>query len=131
MTYQPEDEIRTLPVHLKGSDIPLGGGPAKRKRRALRTNTWTLTAANPVQQVLPQADTRTEAWITAATEVSPPVLYMSTSQAGAQAAAGGAAQVVGTDTSPFPVNTTDAVWVYAATGYPVTVSAVAIYDEAE
>lgn len=132
MTY-PQDttEIRTLPVHIKGSDIPLGSGPPKRKRRALRTNTYTLTAANPVQQILPQADTRTEAWMTSATEASPPVLYLSSSQSGAQAAGGGAAQVIGSDTAPVPVNTTDAAWVYAATGYPVTVSVWAIYTESE
>lgn len=131
MTYPHEAEISTIPVHIKSSDVPLGTAPARRKRRALRTNTYTLTAANPVQQVLPQADTRAEAWMTSATEAAPPVLYLSASQAGAQAAGGGAAQVIGSDTAPVAVNTTDAAWVYAATGYPVTVSVWAIYTESE
>lgn len=130
MTLQPGDELVTLPVHIKGSDVPLGGAP-KRRRRALRTNTYTLTASNPVQQVLPQADTRAEAWMTSATEASPPVLYLAPSQAAAKDVGGGAAQVIGSNTAPVPVNTTDAAWVYAATGYPVTVSILAIYEEAE
>ena len=124
MTAEP------IPVHIRGTDVPPCPAP-RRRRRALRTNTFTLTSATDAKQVLPQADTRTEAWITSATEASPPVIFMSTSQAGAAAQGGGAAQIVGTDTAPFPVNTTDAVWISAATGFPVTVSVVAIYESTD
>jgi hypothetical protein len=123
MTMQAEP----IPVHIMGTDLPPCTVP-RRKRRALRTNTYILTAANPVQPVLPQADNRVEAWITSAVGASPPVIFISTSQAGAQAQGGGAAQVNGTDTTPFPVNTTDQVWISAASGFPVTVSVVAIYE---
>lgn len=124
------EAITPVPVHIASSDVGLAARP-KRRRRALRTNTYTLTAAQPVQPVLPQADSRIEAWITSAVGATPPVIFMSTSQAGAQAQGGGAAQINGTDTTPFPVNTTDQVWVSAATGFPVTVSVVAIYQEDE
>lgn len=130
MTTSPDDLI-PIPVHVASSSVPLGGG-RRRCRRALRTNTYTLTAAAPYAPVLPQADTRTEAWITAAiAAATPPVIFMSTSQAGAAAQGGGAAQINGTDTTPFPVNTTDQVWISAAAGFPVIVSVVAIYEEAE
>ena len=116
-------------AHIASSDVP--AVKPRRTRRALRTNTYTLTAAQPTQVLLPQADTRTEAWVTAATEASPPVIYISTSQAGAAAQGGGAAQIVGSDTTPVPINTTDQVWASAATGFPVTVSVWAIYEESE
>jgi hypothetical protein len=122
------DSMVPVPVHIASSAVPAA---RKRRRRALRANTYTLTAASPVQLVLPQADSRIEAWITSAVGASPPVIFMSPSQAGAQAQGGGAAQINGTDTTPFPVNTTDQVWVSAATGYPVTVSVAAIYEEDE
>lgn len=127
-TVTDTEAITPVPVHIASSAVP---APRKRRRRALRTNTYTLTAAQPVQPVLPQADSRIEAWITSAVGATPPVIFMSTSQAGAQAQGGGAAQINGTDTTPFPVNTTDQVWVSAATGFPVTVSVVAIYEEDE
>jgi hypothetical protein len=122
----------SVPVHIASSDIQLTpAAPGCRRRRALKTRTYTLTAASPVDMVLPQADTRTEAWITSAVGASPPVIFISPTQAGAQAQAGGAAQINGTDTTPFPVNTTDQVWISAAAGFPVTVSVVAIYEEDE
>jgi hypothetical protein len=125
------DGMDPIPVHVKSSDVDLGGTPP-RKRRALRTNTYTLTSANPTQQCFPKADTRLEGWITAAIAASsPPVVFIAPSQAGANAQGGGAAQINGLDTAPFPVNTTDAVWISAATGYPVTVSTVSIYEETE
>lgn len=124
-------DMDLIPVHIASSDVPIGSGGRRRVRRALRTNTYTLTAANATQAVLPQADNRVEAWITSAVGASPPVIFISTSQAGAQAQSGGAAQVNGTDTTPFPVNTTDQVWISAASGFPVTVSVVAIYEESE
>lgn len=128
----PVAEMESIPMHLTGSDVELAAPVRrKRRRRALRTNTYTLTAAQPTQPVMPQADTRIEGWITSAVGATPPVIYMSTSQAGAAAQGGGAAQINGADTTPFPVNTTDQVWLSAATGFPVTVSVVQIYEEDE
>lgn len=134
------DGMDPVPVHLAGVDpeaiaAAIGGAAPRsssppRRRRALRTNTYTLTAANPTQLLLPQSDNRLEAWVTSATEASPPVIYIAPNQAGAQAAGGGSAQIVGSDTTPVPLNTTDQVWVSALTGYPVTVSIWAIYDGA-
>ena len=126
-TTEYPDPIR---VHLASSDVPMAAAP-KRLRRALKTNTFTLTSGNPTAPVLPQSDNRLEAWITSATEATPPVIYMSATQAGAAAQGGGAAQIVGSDTTPVPVNTTDAVWISAATGFPVTVSVWAIYEVQE
>jgi hypothetical protein len=129
-----DPEIPPISVHITGSDIPLAGAPRKKRcRRAFKANTFTLTAANPVQRIFPQADTRVEGWITSAiAAANPPVIYIAGSQSDAQSLGGGAAQVNGTDTAPFPVNTTDAVWASAAAAsLPVTISAVAIYEEDE
>lgn len=125
-------DVQSIPVHMTGSDIPLGTGSVKRCRRAIRCNTYTLTSSNPTQIALPQADNRVEAWITSAVAASsPPIVFIAASQAGAAAQGGGSAQINGTDTAPFPVNTTDQLWISAATGFPVTVSVVAIYEESE
>lgn len=239
--------MEAVPVHLTGSDIPVASSPGKRKRRAIKCNTFTLTAAQPVQQIFPQSDARVEGWITAAvgqpssgtviaegsaadpaagttvaatgtlpagaytvivyetligtvsfadaanlqllvgstvigtlvypgasenptppkgpyTVVVPaggaaisvktigagsgtatyvveigatPVagtagdqnIWIADSQAGANAQGGGSAQIAGTDTTPFPVSTTDAVWASTGAGFPVVVSTVAIYEE--
>lgn len=125
------DGMDPVPVHVASASVVLSSSPPRRRRRALRTNTFTLTAALPYAQIMPQSDNRLEAWVTSATEASPPVIYLAGTQAGAQAAGGGAAQIVGSDTTPVPLNTTDAAWVYAATGYPVTVSVWSIYEKDE
>lgn len=54
-------------VHITGSDIPLGQPPAapKRKRKGAVTRSYILTANDPAQPILPQSDSRCEAWITA------------------------------------------------------------------
>ena len=124
-------DIEPVHVHIASSDVPVTPPRPKRKRKALSTNTYTLTSASPTQMVLPQADTRVEGWITSAVGASPPVIFIAPSQAGAAGQSGGAAQISGTDTTPFPVNTTDQVWASAATGFPVTVSVAAIYEETE
>lgn len=103
---------------------------AKRCRRALKANTFILTSTNPVQQVFPRSDNRVEGWITSAVGAASTVIYIAGSQADANSQGGGSAQISGTDTMPFPVNTTDAVWISApAAGLPVTVSSVAIYED--
>ncbi len=130
-TFEGMDPV---PVHLASIGDNVGIGPPsspRPRRRRMRPNTYTLTATNPTQRVFPPSDNRVEGWITAAVAASsPPIVFISTSQAGAAAQAGGAAQINGTDTTPFPVNTTDEVWISAASGFPVTVSVIAIYDEA-
>jgi hypothetical protein len=122
-------DIEPVHVHIASSDVQLPAAP-RRKRRALKTNTFTLPNSAPVQ-VMRQSDNRAEGWITSATEASPPAIYIAASQADAASQSGGAAQIVGTDTAPFPVHTTDAVWLSAATGFPVTVSVVQIFEELE
>jgi hypothetical protein len=59
-----------------------------------------------------------------------PAVYVAGNFADAAAQGGGCAQVSGTDTMPFPVDTTGEVWISApAASLPVTVSAVAVYQE--
>jgi hypothetical protein len=121
--------IDPIPVHIASSEISLPGSGAKRKRRAMKANTYTLTTAIPYARALPWSEERVEGWITSAVAASsPPVVYIATTQAGAVAQGGGAAQVNGLDTTPFPVNTTDEVWISAASGFPVIVSVVGIYE---
>ena len=124
-------EIDPIQVHIASSDVPMAAAAPRRTRKALRTNTYTLTSAQPTQRLLPRSDARLEAWVTSATEATPPVIYIAPSQVDAAAQGGGAAQVIGADTTPVPLNTTDEVWVSAATGYPVTCSVWAIYEVAE
>ena len=254
-------ETPAVRVHVVRSDVPMGDGRPRRKRRALKTNTFTLTAANPTVRVMPQADSRVEGWITSAVTAAPaelnpanpavatsfvytnntgapqqitsihaslttdatvlnrfifvqvmdtagkilwsanngtavaasstiafngyvnasqqnsasgnftfplpasgglipaggtltigagsfgaadqisgvnlilaaaaPVIFIATGQADANSQTGGAAQISGTDTTPFPVNTTAPVWVSAAAPFPVTVSVVQVYEELE
>lgn len=60
----PPGHYEPVRVHLESSDVPLGSPRPRRCRRALRTNIFTLTAAQPTQRILPQADARAEAWLT-------------------------------------------------------------------
>lgn len=123
-------ETPAVHVHIVRSDVPMAAGQPKRCRRALKTNTYTLANSTPVP-VMKQSDSRVEGWITSAVGATPPVIFIASNQADANSQGGGAAQISGTDTTPFPVHTTDAVWVSAATGFPVTVSVVQIFETDE
>lgn len=124
------EDYEPVRVHIASSDLEPGPAPGPR-RKAFKPNTFTLTAANPVQRVWPRSENRLEGWVTSAIAASsPPVIFIASSQADANAQGGGAAQVSGLDTTPFPVNTTDELWITAAAAsLPCVVSAVAIYDE--
>lgn len=119
-------DIEPVSVHIASSSVQLHAAP-RRKRRAMKTNTYTLTASSPTVRLLPQSDSRLEGWITSVNGTTP-VVFIAGSQADAAGQGGGAAQVNGNDTTPVPVNTTDAVWVSASAGFPVTVSVIAIYE---
>jgi hypothetical protein len=132
--------IGILPVHLASSDVPLGAGPKKRCRYAGRTRTFTLTAQNPIEAILPPSDSRTEAWFAVWSATAVGTLFVSTSQAGAQGQAGGCltvpfqttAAAAAIDPPWYPLNTTDQVWVGASSAaYPVIVSVLSIYEETE
>lgn len=118
-----EDELIPFPVRLHPDDLAAISGQKRRKRRAARTNTITLATGALTQPLLPQADNRTEAMITSTSGAA----FISTSQAGAAAQAGGATQIPANITVPYPVNTTDAIWVSAANG--VAVGVLAIYEQ--
>jgi hypothetical protein len=120
-------EYEPIPVRLHPGDLDalIAGQGKRRKRKAARTNTFTLMTGNLTQQMLPQANNRLAARITATSGAA----YISTSQAGAAAQGGGTAQIPASITVPYPVDTTDAIWVSAANG--VTVSVLAIYEEDE
>lgn len=126
------ENVPPIPVHVASiaGHITAGApGPAPRRKRRLVTNTLFLTAAQPVQQAWPPSDERVFGAVTSAiAPSSPPVVFVATSQADAQQQGGGAAQVSGLDTAPFPLSTTDAVWISAAT-LPATVSVVAVYEQ--
>lgn len=122
MTEQPDP----IPVHLTGSDVPLGQAAPRRKRRSFVTRTFTLNATDPAQELLPQSDSRAEAWITYSTNV----VLLGASRADVLAAGGQCAQLPVADAVPFPVNTTDALWAGAAT-LPTTISVFAVYEQPE
>jgi hypothetical protein len=131
----PMENVPPIPVHVASiaeglsSSSASSPGPAPRKQQRLQTNTFFLTAANPVAQVWPPSVERVYGAITAAIAASnPPVVFVATNQADAQQQGGGAAQINGLDTAPFPLSTTDAVWISAAS-LPATVSVVAVYEQ--
>lgn len=132
-TPAPMENVPPIPVHVASIAPELAPGaassPPRRKQRRLQTNTLYLTAAQPVQQAWPPSDERVYGAITSAIAASsPPVIFVGTSQADAQQQGGGAAQISGLDTAPFPLSTTDAVWISAAS-VPATVSVVAVYEQ--
>jgi hypothetical protein len=111
-------------VHIAGSDLPLTDHrPAPtRKRRGVSLRSFTLTANDPVQQILPLNTNRCEAWAQALT--NPITVYGS--RADAQAGTGGIT-IPATNTVPYPLNTTDPIWATAAI-LPTTVSVTAIIE---
>lgn len=128
----PMEGVPPIPVHVASIADGLTPGSASTaspRRRRLVTNTLFLTALNPVQQAWPPSTERVYGAITSAIAASsPPVVFVAANAADAQQQGGGAAQVSGLDTAPFPLPTTDAVWVSAAT-LPATVSVVAVYEQ--
>lgn len=129
------DDQAVVSVHLASASPGVlddrGAAPPVRKRRKMVTNTYTLTSTNATQRVMPRSANRVEGWVTAATEATPPAVYMATNQADAAQAGGGSAPIVGADTTPFPAHTTDEVWLSATTGYPVTIGVVQIFETDE
>jgi hypothetical protein len=134
------DSIEAIPVHISSSDVPVGGSSKKRCRYAARTRTFTLSSQNTVDAILPQADTRTEAWFAAWSPAAAGTLFMSPSQANAAQQAGGCIAVpfltttggVAIEPTWYPLNTTDQMWASASSGaYPVTISVLSIYEEPE
>lgn len=121
-----------IPVHITGIAegaqlamyIPALAGQNKPGRRALTARSFTLTAADPVQQILPEAFARTEAWVITQTND----ITIASSKANCLAGGNAAATIPHSDTAPFPLNTTDAVWATAGT-LPTTVSVVAILKD--
>jgi hypothetical protein len=128
----PMENIPPIPVHvasIAAELTPSSTSAPRRKQRRLQTNTFYLTATDPVRQVWPPSDERVYGAITSAIAASsPPVIFVATNQADAQQQGGGAAEVSGLDTAPFELSTTDAVWVSAA-ALPATVSVVHIYEQ--
>jgi hypothetical protein len=100
----------------------------KRCRRGVSLRTFTLTAADPVQQVLPINLNRCAAYLQCTNAVAV-AFTLHTSLADAQAANGGVT-VPAANTSPYPLHTTDAIWATAADVDPsVTISVQAIIEE--
>lgn len=73
------EDLEAVKVHLAGSDIPIGMPPPVRPHRGVVFKTVTLTANDPVQQILPLSPHRREAWIQAFT--ANVVLYSEKGQA--------------------------------------------------
>lgn len=131
-TPAPMEGVSPIPVHvasIAGGLAPGAASSPRRKLRRLQTNTFFLTAANPVAQAWPPSDERVYGAVTSAIAASsPPVVFVASNMADAQQQGGGAAQISGLDTAPFELSTTDAVWISAA-ALPATVSVVHIYEQ--
>lgn len=102
-----------------------------RRRRACTIRSYVLTVNDPVQEILPQSDARTAAYVQPFTNA----IFIGHSKADAQAGASAAgsnaaAQIPATNTVPYPLPTGDAVWAAAST-LPTTLSVVSYYDQAE
>lgn len=142
-----------MPVHVVNQAAPCSCN--KRRRRSMVVRTFTLaTGASGVgggtqtQQILPHSTSRVEAWITSITTTtagSPapiPAMFIAKSESDAQQQSGATAILYGTNLAagvqtgspdvPFPLNTTDEVWVSAPTAaLPVVVSVIAFYEQDE
>jgi hypothetical protein len=110
-------------VHIAGSSLPVDRPPATGKRRGASLRSFTLTANDPVQPILPLNINRCEAWVQALT--NPITVY--TSLADAKAGGNGGVTIPATNTVPYPMNTTDQIWATAAI-LPTTVSVTAIIE---
>jgi hypothetical protein len=125
---QPEPEIiealEPVPVHVISAPVP----KPRRCRRGVSLRTTTLTADDPVQQVLPLNLNRVAAYLQCtAAPAAPFSLYGSL--ADAQGGRGGVT-VPAASISPYPLHTTDAVWATAAAAaLPLTISVQAIIEE--
>jgi hypothetical protein len=121
-------EGNPIPVHITGTDVP---APARRKRKrvALAARTYQLTANDPAQPILPQADGRAWAWLYAFTNN----IVVASSKADALSAAAASASG-GASLIPFGVKwdmpTTDQVWAGAAV-LPTTITVTAFYEQDE
>jgi hypothetical protein len=121
-----ETDYPPVRTHIVSSDVPLGGTHRKRRRVSLIARTFTLNATDPVQELLPQSDSRVWAHVISVTNA----VLTGTSKADVLAAAaagtGGAGSVPAAMKWPLP--TTDQVWAGSAT-LPTTVSVWAYYEQ--
>lgn len=121
----PEGDVYTpIPVHISNtSDL----APAIRNRRkAFRTRTIVLTAADPVQDLLPQSEARCEAWVLQCGD-NDIVISHSGSQAKATSNTvatlpnPSGALILKTVLFPVPIPTNDRMWV-TAQAFPTRVT---------
>lgn len=120
--YEHPEPVR---VHLIRSDIPMGHVPEPApRRRGVSIRTITLTQGSPVQQILPQAHHRCEAYVQAATNP----ITIGSSLADVTAGGNAVGTIPATNTAPFPLCTTDAVWA-TASSFPTSITVVQILEE--
>lgn len=118
------EEITPIRVHIVSSDVPAARPQAKRKRKGITTRSFVLTAgADAIQPILPQSDSRCEAWITSMTNAC-----LIGKSKGDCAAGGNACSTIPANAVPFPLNTTDELWATSGT-LPTTISVIAIYEQ--
>lgn len=123
MTEMDTGAVEPLKVHLAGSDIPIVHQQPGKVRHGASLRTFTFTASDPVQQILPLHKNRCEANLQAFTND----VTVYTSRADAQAGGGGGVTIPATNTVPYPLNTTDEVWATAAV-LPTRLSVSAIIE---
>lgn len=117
-----DDKIDPIRVHLTGSDVPLNNqGDKNPCRRGLTTRSFNLTAADPVQQILPNNLNR----ITAYVRPEQNAITIAASQADALAGANSAAKISASSFQPQELPTTDEVWATSST-LPTVVDVIAI-----
>lgn len=120
--------VEPAKVHITGSDVLLGHQAPKKRRRGVSLRSFVLTAADPIQQILPQAENRCEAWIQNV-DTAGKNFTIYASKADALAGGNSGVTVPKTNTTPYPVNTADPVWATALTAdLPVTISVTAIIE---
>lgn len=123
-----ETALEAVKVHIAGSDLPLTRPEPRRRRRGASLRTFVLTAADPIQQVLPQNTNRCEALIQCVNATAKAItLHQSASDA--QAGGNAGITIPAGNTGPYPLATTDAVWATAATAdLPVTISVSSVIE---
>jgi hypothetical protein len=131
----PDSDYVPVEVHLRSVSIAAAAamGGKKRCRVSMSARVFVLNATDPVQEILPQSDSRVWAWIYVSTATNP--IFIGGAKADVQAAAGasggnGAALIPAA--LKWDVPTTDLVYAgAAAASLPVTITVTAFYEQPE
>lgn len=128
-TMTPEGDVYT-PIPVTVANAHELAPVTKTRRKAIRTRTLILTADNPVQDLLPQAEERCEAYVLQCGDNDIVIAHSGTQAKAASNAVAtppnpSGALIIKTCLFPVPVPTNDRVWV-TSPAFPTRVSVIEV-----